>query len=61
MQVQITEGLAGTYEDGITPLFASPGDIIEISTEWAQRLIEAGYAVAMQPDPETPKRKRVSS
>jgi hypothetical protein len=60
MQVQMLDGLSGTYEDGVTPLYASTGDIIDISPEWAQRLITAGFAVAVEADPvEAPKKKRV--
>jgi len=60
MQVQMLDGLSGTYEDGVTPLYASTGDIIDISPEWAQRLITAGFAVAVESDPvEAPKKKRV--
>jgi len=53
------EGISGTYEDEITPLYAGPGDIIDIGETWAKRLIEAGYAIAVQTDPEPPKKKRV--
>lgn len=60
MQVQMLDGLSGTYEDERTPLYASTGDIIDISSEWAARLIAAGIAVAVEPDPvEAPKKKRV--
>ena len=60
MQVQMLEGISGTYEDGLTPLYASPGDVITISAEWAARLIAAGLAVTAEPDPvEAPKKKRV--
>jgi len=60
MQIQLLEGLSGTYEDEVTPLYASTGDIIDVSPEWAQRLIAAGIAVAMEPDVvEAPKKKRV--
>jgi hypothetical protein len=60
MQIQLLEGLSGTYEDEVTPLYASTGDIIDVSSEWAQRLIVAGIAVAVEPDPvEAPKKKRV--
>jgi hypothetical protein len=60
MQIQLLEGLSGTYEDEITPLYASTGDIIDVSPEWAQRLIDAGIAVAVEADPvEAPKKKRV--
>jgi hypothetical protein len=60
MQIQLLEGLSGTYEDEVTPLYASTGDIIDVSSEWAQRLIVAGIAVAVEADPvEAPKKKRV--
>jgi hypothetical protein len=60
MQIQLLEGIAGTYEDETTPLYASTGDIIDISPEWAQRLIDVGIAVAVEPNPvEAPKKKRV--
>lgn len=60
MKVQMLDGLSGTYEDERTPLNASTGDIIDISPEWAARLIAAGYAVAIESDPvEAPKKKRV--
>jgi hypothetical protein len=60
MQIQLLEGLSGTYEDEVTPLYASTGDIIDVSPEWAQRLIVAGIAVAVDPDVvEAPKKKRV--
>ena len=59
MQVQMLDGLSGTYEDERTPLYASTGDIIDISPEWAARLILAGIAVAVEPEPEAPKKKRV--
>lgn len=57
MHVQMLEGIAGTYEDEITPLYAGPGDVIEVSAEWAARLIEAGLAVAVSVETEAPKRK----
>lgn len=44
MKVELLDGISGTYEDGITPLYAGPGDVIDVSAEWAQRLIEAGIA-----------------
>lgn len=59
MQVQLLEGIAGTYEDNVTPLYGSPGDVITISDAWAKRLIDAGLAVAVEPEPEAPKKKRV--
>jgi hypothetical protein len=60
MQVQLLDGLSGTYEDEHTPLNGSTGDIIDISPEWAARLIAAGIAVAVEVDPvEAPKKKRV--
>jgi hypothetical protein len=59
MQVQLLEGIAGTYEDEVTPLYAGPGEVIDISEAWAQRLIEAGYAVSVVTEPEAPKKKRV--
>ena len=59
MQIQLLEGLSGTYEDEITPLYASTGDIIDVSPEWAQRLIDAGIAVAVEVVAEAPKKKRV--
>lgn len=59
MQIQMLEGIAGTYEDGTTPLYASTGDIIDVSPEWAQRLIDAGIAVAVEVVAEAPKKKRV--
>lgn len=55
-KAQLLEGLAGTYEDGVTPLFAEPGDIIDISDAWAKRLEDAGIAVIVD-EPETPKKK----
>jgi len=58
MQVQLLEGLAGTYEDEVTPLYAGPGEVIEVSEEWATRLIAAGYAVALLSETEAPKKKR---
>lgn len=57
MHVQMLEGIAGTYEDEVTPLYAGPGDVIEVSSEWAARLIEAGLAVAVAVETEAPKRK----
>jgi len=59
MQVQMLDGLSGTYEDERTPLYASTGDIIDISPEWAARLIAAGIAVAVESEIEAPKKKRV--
>jgi CRISPR/Cas system-associated exonuclease Cas4 (RecB family) len=59
MQVQMLDGLSGTYEDERTPLYASTGDIIDINPDWAQRLIAAGYAIAVESEPEAPKKKRV--
>lgn len=60
VQVQLLDGLSGTYEDERTPLNGSTGDIIDISPEWAARLIAAGIAVAVESDPvEAPKKKRV--
>lgn len=59
MQVQMLDGLSGTYEDERTPLYASTGDIIDISPEWAARLIAAGIAVAVESEIEPPKKKRV--
>ena len=59
MQIQLLEGLSGTYEDERTPLYASTGDIIDVSPEWAQRLIDAGIAVAVEVVAEAPKKKRV--
>jgi len=59
MQVQMLDGLSGTYEDERTPLYASTGDIIDISPEWAQRLIAAGIAIAVESETEAPKKKRV--
>jgi hypothetical protein len=59
MQIQMLEGIAGTYEDETTPLYASTGDIIDVSPEWAQRLIDAGIAVAVEVVAEAPKKKRV--
>jgi len=59
MIIQMLEGISGTYEDEITPLYAGPGDIIDISEAWAKRLIELGYAIAVPTDPEPPKKKRV--
>ena len=59
MQIQMLEGLSGTYEDERTPLYASTGDIIDVSPEWAQRLIDAGIAVAVEVVVEAPKKKRV--
>jgi hypothetical protein len=59
MIIQMLEGIAGTYEDEVTPLYAGPGDVITVSDEWAARLIEAGLAVAVASEPEAPKKKRV--
>jgi len=60
MQIQMLEGIAGTYEDGVAPLYATTGDIIDVSPEWAQRLIDAGIAVAIEEVVvEAPKKKRV--
>lgn len=56
MKVQLLDALAGTYEDNVTPLLGEPGDIIDISEAWAQRLHEAGIAVIVE-EPEAPKRK----
>ncbi len=55
-KVQLLEGIAGTYEDGTTPLYGEPGDIIDISAEWAARLVDAGIAVNVD-EPEAPKKK----
>lgn len=59
MKVQLIEGLSGTYEDGATPLYAGPGDVIDISTEWAARLIDAGIAVAVAEEPKKPASVKV--
>lgn len=61
MQVQMLDGIAGTYEDEKTPLYAGPGDVIDISPEWAARLIAAGLAVAVEAEPvvEQPKKRKV--
>jgi hypothetical protein len=59
MKVQLIEGISGTYEDNATPLYAGPGDVIDISAEWAQRLIEAGIAVAVQEEPKKPTTVKV--
>lgn len=59
MKVQLKEGLSGTYEDGATPLYAGPGDIIDISPEWAKRLIEADIAEAVVEEPKKPVTKKV--
>ena len=60
MKIQMLEGIAGTYEDEVTPLYATTGDIIDVSPEWAQRLIDAGIAVAIEEVvEEAPKKKRV--
>ena len=59
MHVQMLDGLSGTYEAERTPLYASTGDIIDISPEWAARLIAAGIAVAVESEIEAPKKKRV--
>lgn len=44
MKVELLVGISGTYEDNVTPLYAGPGDVIDISDEWAQRLIENDIA-----------------
>jgi hypothetical protein len=54
MKVQLNVGISGTYEDGITPLYAAEGDIIDISPEWAQRLIDASIATAVEEEPKKP-------
>jgi hypothetical protein len=59
MKVHIIEGIAGTYEDGITPLYANPGDVIDISPEWAQRLIDANIAEAVAEEPKKPASVKV--
>lgn len=57
MKVQLNDGLSGTYEDNVTPLFASTGDVIDISPEWAQRLIAAGIASPVEDEPKKPAKK----
>lgn len=59
MKVQLKEGLSGTYEDNATPLYAGPGDIIDISDAWAKRLIEADIAEAVPEEPKKPTTVKV--
>lgn len=59
MKVRMIEGISGTYEDGATPLYAGPGDIIDISADWAKRLIEAGIAEAVEEEQKPKAVKKV--
>lgn len=59
MKVRMKEGLSGTYEDGATPLYAGPGDIIDISDAWAKRLIEADLAEPVEEEQKPKATKKV--